>query len=394
MFMRMLALLGGMALMAAVVAADVAIKRDHPDVYVVQKGDTLWGIAGRFLQHPWQWPEIWQANPQVKNPHRIYPGDRLSLVYRDGRPMIAVDGEGRLSPRVREEALGDAITAVPLSEVLPFLRRVMIVGDKDERRMPYVVALEENRINAVEGMVVYVRGIDAAPGTRVSLLRPMMRFWDVPERWPWDSSERRADGVSMIGDPLFNRPEWYWTDTLNWSFRARSAELLGTELLEVAEGEVLRGGDPTTVLVTRGAMEIRKGDRVSTTPVEPFDLTFMPRAPARVPGNFRVMAISGGLRIGGPRGVIALSKGSRDGVENGQVYSVFHPGETINDDIKYPPDQVDRLLAGRHAQVQLPDEYVAKVMVFRTFEKMSYGLIVDGIRPVSPYDRLRAPFEE
>lgn len=394
MFMRMLALLGGMALMAAVVAADVAIKRDHPEVYVVQKGDTLWGIAGRFLQHPWQWPEIWQANPQVKNPHRIYPGDRLSLVYRDGRPMIAVDGEGRLSPRVREEALDDAITAVPLSEVQPFLRRVMIVGEKDERRMPYVVALEENRLRGSEGQVVYVRGLDAAPGTAVTLLRPMMQFWEVPERWPWDSAPRRADGVSMQGDPLFNRPDWYWADTLNWSFRLRNAELLGTELLEVAEGQVLRGGDPTTVLVTRGAMEIRKGDRLATTPVEPFDLTFMPRAPARVPDNMRVMAISGGFKAGGPSGVVALSKGSRDGVENGHVYSVFHPGERIHDDVKYPPGEIDRMLAGRHAKVQLPEEYVAQVMVFRTFEKMSYGLIVDGIRPVAPYDRLRAPFEE
>lgn len=392
--MRMLALLGGMALMAAVVAADVAIRPDRPDVYVVQKGDTLWSIAARFLRHPWQWPEIWQANPQIRNPHRIFPGDRLSLVYRDGRPMIALDGDGRLSPRVREESLDEAITTVPLAEVLPFLRRVMIVGERDERRMPYVVAVEENRLHATEGMVVYVRGLDAEPGTRVGLFRPMMQFWEVPERWPWDSSPRRADGVSMIGDPLFNRPSWYWTDTLNWSFRLRNAELLGTELLEVAEGEVLRGGDPATVLVTRGATEIRKGDRLSTTPVEPFDLTFMPRAPARVPDNLRVMAVSGALRNTGPRGVVALSKGSRDGVENGQVYSVFHPGETVNDDIKYPPNEVDRMLAGRHARVQLPDEYVARVMVFRTFEKMSYGLVVDGIRPVTPYDRLRAPFEE
>jgi len=120
----------------------------------------------------------------------------------------------------------------------------------------------------------------------------------------------------------------------------------------------------------------------------------MPRAPARVPDNFRVMAVSGGFKYGGPRSVVALSKGSRDGVENGQVYSVFHPGEHIHDDVAFPPGEVDRMLAGKHAKVQLPEEYVGKVMVFRTFEKMSYGLVVDGIRPVTPYDRLRAPFEE
>lgn len=393
MFKQMFALLGGMALMAAVVAADVAIKPDHPEVYVVQKGDTLWGIAGRFLQHPWQWPEIWEANPQIKNPHRIYPGDLLSLVYRDGRPVLSITGDGRLSPRVREVSLEDAITAVPLSDVQPFLRRVMIVGEKDERRMPYVVALEENRLRGTEGQVVYVRGIDVEPGAMVSVLRPMMRFWDVPERWPWDSSPRRADGVSLFGDPLFNRPDWYWTDALNWSFRAQNAELLGTELLEVAEGQVLRGGDPATVLITQGAMEIRKGDRISTTLVEAFDLTFMPRAPARVPENMRIMAVSDAI-AGGPKSVVALSRGSRDGVENGQVYSIFHPGERIHDDVKFPPGKVDRMLAGKHAEVELPEEYVGRVMVFRTFEKMSYGLVLDGLRPVAPYDRLRAPFEE
>lgn len=393
MFKQMFALLGGMALMATVVAADVAIKPDHPEVYVVQKGDTLWGIAGRFLQHPWQWPEIWEANPQVKNPHRIYPGDQLSLVYRDGRPVLSVAGDGRLSPRMREVSLEDAVTAVALADVQPFLRRVMIVGEEDERRMPYVVALEENRLRGTEGQVVYVRGIDAEAGSTVSILRPMMRFWEVPERWPWDSSPRRADGVSMLGDPLFNRPEWYWTDALNWSFRGQNAELLGTELLEVAEGQVLRGGDPATVLVTRGAMEVSKGDRVSTALVEAFDLTFMPRAPARVPDNMRIMAVSDAIS-GGPKSVVALSKGSRDGVENGQVYSVFHPGERIHDDLKFPPGKVDRMLAGKHAEIELPAEYVGRVMVFRTFEKMSYGLVVDGLRPVSPHDHLRAPFEE
>jgi hypothetical protein len=393
MFKQIFAMIGGMALMAAVVAADVAIKPDHPDVYVVQKGDTLWGIAGRFLQHPWQWPEIWQANPQVKNPHRIYPGDRLSLVYQDGRPVLSVAGDGRLSPRVREIPLEEAITAIPLSEVQPFLRRVLIVGEDEERRIPYVVALEENRLRGTEGQVVYVRGVEADAGAKVSLYRPMMQFWDVPERWPWDSSPRRADGVSMQGDPLFNRPDWYWTDTLNWSFRGSNADLLGTELFEVGEGQVLRGGDPATVLVTRGAMEIQKGDRVSTTPVEAFDLTFMPRAPARVPENMRIMAVSGAIN-GGPGSVVALSRGSRDGVENGQVYSIFHPGERIHDDVAFPRGKVDRMLAGKHAEVQLPEEYVGRLMVFRTFDKMSYGLVLDGLRPVAPYDRLRAPFEE
>lgn len=394
MFKQSLALLFGFAVALAVVAADVALKPDHPQEYVVQKGDTLWSIAGRFLRHPWHWPEIWQANPQVQNPHRIYPGDRLSLVYRDGRPVLTVADDGRLSPRVRAESLAEAVTAVPLSRVQPFLAKVSIVGDKDERRMPYVVALEENRLRGTDGQIVYVRGLDADAGTAVVVMRPTMRFWDVPERWPWDKSERRADGISMQGEAIFNRPSWYWTDSLNWSFKGDNhAQLLGTELMQVAEGQVLRVGDPATVLITAGEMEVKKGDRLSLVPSEPFDLTFLPRAPATVPDNIRVMAVTEGFRNTGPNGVIALSKGAIDGVENGHVFSVFHPGERVVDDVKYPPGHVDRLMVGKDGEVQLPDEYVAQVMVFRTFERMSYGLVMEGIRPVQPYDRLRAPVE-
>lgn len=391
MFKQMLTLIGGMALALSVLAADVAIKPDHPDVYVVRKGDTLWSIAGRFLIHPWQWPEIWQANPQVQNPHRIYPGDRLSLSYRDGRARLGVE---RLSPRIRAESLDDAITAIPLAAVRPFLEQVGLTDADGERRMPYVVALEENRLRGTEGQVAYVRGLDAEPGTRVVLSRVTMEFWEVPKNWPWDTAERRADGIAMRGDPIFNRPVWYWADTLNWSFRDRNADHLGTELLQVGAGEVLRANDSvTTVLITGADMEIAKGDRVRVGAADPFDLTFMPRAPDQVPENMRVMAVTNTGFTAGPNDVVALSKGARDGVANGQVYSIFHPGERIDDDIKYPSDEIDRMLAGDGAKIQLPAEYVARVMVFRTFEKMSYGLIVEGIRPVVVNDELRAPLE-
>src|SRR5688572_8252702 len=184
MFKRFLAVVAGFVVAVVVFAAEVELREDHPDVYVVQKGDTLWDISARFLKAPWLWPEIWQANPQVENPHLIYPGDRLTLVYRDGRPIVTTGDDGRFGPRVRREPLGEAITAVPLSEVQAFLRDMRILDERDVKNMPYVVALEENRLRSASGQLAYVRGLDVEPGTQVYILRPTHVYYDVPERFP------------------------------------------------------------------------------------------------------------------------------------------------------------------------------------------------------------------
>ena len=141
-------------------AAAVEMRGDHPDTYVVKRGDTLWDIAGRFLQKPWLWPEIWQANPQVKNPHLIYPGDVLSLAYLD---RVAVQ------PGTRQEA---PINAIPLDEVKPFLKDLRVVDDVQS--MPYVVGLEDDRLRRA-ALLVYVRGVNAQPGDRFIVVRPTTR---------------------------------------------------------------------------------------------------------------------------------------------------------------------------------------------------------------------------
>ena len=151
-------------LTVAAYATAVEVNGGHPDTYVVRKGDTLWDIAARFLQKPWLWPEIWQANPQIANPHLIYPGDVLSLAYLD-RVTVAA------KPGPRQEA---PIDAIPLAQVEPFLKQLSVVDSIDQ--LPYVAGLEEERLRVTSGSAVYVRLADAQLGQRWAVVRPTVRY--------------------------------------------------------------------------------------------------------------------------------------------------------------------------------------------------------------------------
>lgn len=141
------ALLLAAALMPAVATADsVTLKANYPDRYIVQKGDTLWDISGRFLNEPWLWPQVWEANPQIENPHLIYPGDEITLRYRDGRPVVMVgrrvpSGTVRLSPQVRALELDTAIPTIPIDIIQQFLSRPRVVTESQIDDAPYIVSV-------------------------------------------------------------------------------------------------------------------------------------------------------------------------------------------------------------------------------------------------------------
>jgi hypothetical protein len=378
MFKKLLAVSAAMLLTLASYVAAVELRDDHPDTYVVQKGDTLWDIAARFLNEPWLWPEIWQANPQVENPHLIYPGDVLSLAYLGGRPTIT-----KLSPSARRIG-DDPIGALPLSEIEPFLKKAHVLDEDEYKRLPYIIGLEESRLLGAEGQVAYVRGGDFEPGQRWAVVRPSVRFAVHPH--PTTGEARLKSDPWTMQHGL--RPH---TSGVEWAYYAASDngfEVLGWEVIQTTQGVITRDGDPATLLLTAGGSDAQVGDLLLPYDPQPFDLTFYPRAMDSVPEGIRILAQTERLLYGGPRDVVAISAGAREGIENGHVFSIWHPGDLVRDEIAHKP----RIKANlKKNKVQLPDEFVGHVMVFRTFDKVSYGLIMDGIRPARLHDELRAP---
>ncbi len=392
MLKKALSVVAALLFSASVAAAGPEVRTDHPDTYTVKKGDTLWDISGMFLKNPWYWPEIWQANPQIANPHLIYPGDVISLVYIDGQPRLMVNGEPPASepadvgPKVRDEGEAEAIPPLPLASIRSFLSRPRVLTEDEYQSAPYVAAVEENRVIGADEQLVYARRFDAdiAIGQKYSVVRPTVVYTDVPAGWFWQKDKRKVE-----------RKAWSTSDQWHWSLREwvseRGAEKLGYEVVEIGSATVSRLGDPATLYVTYTDMEIRKGDLLLPVEESPFPLNFYPHAPANADVGARVIGVSGSFDHAGPNDVIVLSRGAQDGVEVGEVYSIYQPGETIQDEVAYPRGTVREFVNPRDKKVTLPDEFTGHVMIFRTFDRISYGLVVNGVKPVFLGARLDAP---
>lgn len=352
-------------------AVAVEMNGTHPDTYVVRKGDTLWDISARFLKKPWLWPEIWQANPQVKNPHLIYPGDVLSLAYLDR--VTAQAGPRQEAP----------ITGVPLADVEPFLKNLNVVDSFED--LPYVVGLEDNRLRASAGQKAYVTGLDnAQPGQRYMVLRPTVRFGQPKPTDDLDSRGKVTPGTGNI-----------WSDYVASNDRN---EFLGYELAKVNVGtltQVASGNvQASTLQLEDSGSEVRRGDRLMPVQINPYDLQFVPHAPANavIPGQLRVLAVTDTFTSGGPRDVIAISGGAREGINNGTVFSVWRSGSHVTDRIQHAQtSRADDALKTGTGRVTLPDEYAAHAMVFRTFDKVSYALIMEGTKPARLGYELKHP---
>jgi LysM repeat protein len=325
-------------------ASPPVLNPSHPDTYVVQRGDTLWDIASMFLRDPWYWPEIWQINPQVANPHLIFPGDILSLAYLDdGRPVIQVErGSGlveRLSPRIRSQALEEAISTIPFETLRAFLSGPSILDAAQLETLPYILAHPDGLMGSA-GRDVYVRGTDAPPGT--------------------------VFNVVHVGDVLVDPDD---------------NSVIGYEGLYVGQGRVRRTGDPSTLLLTDSAREALIGDYLlpeeSLTPVN-----FIPRAPEQSI-NGRIISVIDGVSLIGQYQVIVINRGARDGLEPGHVLSVYQTGELVRDPIRR---------RGQFAEkVRLPDELAGTTMVFRVFDRMSYALVMEATNEMHVLDSVRNP---
>jgi hypothetical protein len=326
--------------------SNIPLTADAPNQYTVKTGDTLWDISKVFLRDPWYWPEIWYVNPQVENPHLIYPGDVLKLVYIDGQPRVTVGDRGgeatqsgggkRLSPQVRREPLSQAITAIPYDVIASFMGRPTLLDGDQVKSAPYVVALRDDHVIGATGNELYAKGIgSAAADTRYSVIHVEEKLYDPETR-----------------------------------------DLLGYSGMYVGSGPVATTGDPAKLLLTDSAREALQGDKLFPESVD-VNVDFVPHAPAS-DVNAQVIAVRDHTRMGQYQ-VIALNRGQRAGLEPGHVLAISQRGSTVRD--TYSKGGMSATAAstsrGRGKAVQLPDERIGLAMVFKAFDRMSYALVME-----------------
>jgi hypothetical protein len=317
----------------------------HPDEYTVQVGDTLWDIAASFLKDPWYWPEVWYVNPQIENPHLIFPGDVLALVRVDGQQRVTTVSRGaayRLSPQARSTPLSEAITSIPYEQIAAFLSKGLVLEKGQVDDLPYIVATRGDHMIAAAGNDVYVRGLPATePGTQYSVVH-------VGEQ---------------LRDPDDNK-------------------LIGYAGIYVGEGSLARGGDPATVALTDTNREALGGDRLIPESVD-IPLNFFPKAPdMEIDG--RIISVVGGVSMIGQHQVVVMNRGARDGLAPGDVLTIFQAGQVVRD--HYGSGSMFR-----SAKVKLPDEEAGTLMVFKVYDRIGFGLVMEAITPIHVLDVVRNP---
>jgi hypothetical protein len=331
-----------------------------PESHTVQQGDTLWDISRLFLTSPWRWPELWGMNlDQIRNPHLIFPGQVLVLVKADGRATLrlAQPGSGlpgntvKLSPRVRSSVLDNgAIASIPLHLIGPFLNDAVVFESNELAGAPRIVATQEGRVLLSRGETAYVRG----------------------------------DLGGVRNFRLFREPKAL-LDPLSGEVLGYEARYVGTTaFVRAGEDRVGANGKPEIVPATFRINDLRLeagiGDRLHPAPQQ--DLTaYAPHAPA-APIDGSVISIYGDALTAGQNQIVALNRGTRDGLERGHVLALWRAGAAA----------VDRTSAdGKPVALKLPDERHGLLFVFRTFERVSYALILNVQDPVSRGDRFTQP---
>lgn len=325
-------------------ATEIALQDHHPDRYVVVKGDTLWGIAGKFLKEPWRWPEIWKMNKQqIKNPHWIYPGDMIVLDMSSGSPELRlVKGieSIKLSPRIRvEPAEASAIPSIPQTAIGPFLSKPLVIAEGELEKAPYIIGTEESRVILGAGNSAYVQSIIEGGALNWHIYRP---------------------GKALV-DPDSN-------------------VTLGYEAVYLGDAKITRFGAPATINITKSTQEINNGDRLVEMKEEATS-AFVPHAPEKTISG-RIISAYGGVDEVGKGSIVTLNKGRQDGLEIGHVLALHRHGRSIS--------------PGAHDNtspeiVKLPDERYGLVFVFRVFDKLSYALVMQSERPVQMLDDVRTP---
>jgi len=332
------------------VSEPVPLAAGAPEEYIVQVGDTLWDIAATFLRDPWYWPEVWYVNPQVENPHLIYPGDVLALVTIDGQQRITtVRGSTyRVSPSARVTPLSESITSIPYEQIAAFLSKGLVLEKSQVAQLPYILATRGDHMMASAGNDIYIRGGQpSANGTQFSVVH--------------------------VGDELRD-PD--------------NNDVLGYQGIYVGEGAQSRGGDPATVALTDTTREALAGDRLVPETVD-IPLNFFPKAPD-IDVDGRIISVVDGVSLIGQYQVVVLNRGARNGLAPGDVLTVFQAGEVVRD--RYAGGSFigsSRVTGG--PKVTLPDEAAGTIMVFKVYDRIGYGLVMEATSDIHVLDAVRNP---
>ena len=352
---------------SAYAASDVSLKNGHPQEYFVQEGDTLWGIASMYLESPWQWPEIWFRNEDVvDNPHLIYPGDVLQVVYVGGRPQIIVKNDGapqtdaqsataqtenpeataqtsgivKLTPQIRVKPIGTSIPAIPLEAIQAYLSDTRIVTRKELKAAPHIVSAEDGRIIAGAGDVIYAR--------------------DRANEWETLFANY---GIYRGGE------EYIDPDT---------GESLGFEALAIGNGKVLgTRKEVATLRISDSKEDVRINDKLVPTEERRVDAVFYPKGPSKdIEGT--IIRVFNSISYIGQHDVVVINKGGREGLEAGHVLSVMQKGELIKDRVN-------------EEFVEMPPTNAGLIILFRVFDKASFGLVLKARKPMRLGDYVTNP---
>lgn len=339
-----------------------ALSPNAPDSYTVRRGDTLWRISGLFLRQPWRWPELWGMNLQaIANPHLIYPGQVLYLEKNGGYARLTTARGGatptvKLSPQVRGENLSDmALPTLQMHIIEAFLAEPLVVDSDTVAKAPHILADSNERALIAQGDRIYARGSDT---------QRLLQGTDQPR------SFRIFRDAVALRDPITHEVLGY------------ESQYIGQAALVHGETEAQLQADyrPATLNVVKAKEEIRAGDRLLPEPPRQY-LNFVPHAPAS-DITAHVVSLYGdtSVRYGTQYQVVAINKGLRDGVQPGMVLALMSKGAKVVD--KTDP---------KRPKIQLPDEENGLAMVFRSFDRVSYALIMDIQRGVQVGDTLTNP---
>lgn len=331
-----------------------AIRPGAPMHYTVKRGDTLWGIATMYLKDPWLWPEVWVINPQVPNPHLIYPGDTLSLAYGPGgAPQVSLEQAGavRLDPRLRSSPLESAIPTIPYSAIAAFLSRPSVMTEDEIRHAPYVLAFRDMHQVAGSPNEAYVMNLNAVENSRFAVVHV----------------------ATELRDP-------------------DDGHVVGYEGIYTATALVERPGNPAKTVLIDSARETLAGDRLLSADNTETPINFTPRAPATdIHGH--IIDVVGGTDLVGQFEVVVINRGKRHGLEPGNVLAVDEAGAVVRDLYRGGRQIGDTLGIGSSfaPKVQLPDERAGTLLVFKVFDRVSYGLIVGASDTIHVQDVVRNP---